>query len=176
MPSPRRAPESSRPGTGGRSFAGWIDGGARGNPGPAGIGVLLVEEDGTREEYYAYLGITTNNVAEYAALLVLLARSLGRGAAEVTVHSDSELLVKQMEGAYRVRNPRLQALHAAACGLRKRFSRVTLRHVAREENRDADRLANRAMDERDSSGPLPEEAAALLGGETQGTFAFSEGS
>ena len=158
-----------------KPFSGRIDGGARGNPGPAGIGVLLEEEGGARDEYYAYLGITTNNVAEYAALLVLLVRSLRRGATELTIHSDSELLVKQMEGSYRVKNPRLQILHAEARRLRARIPRVILRHVPREENRDADRLANRAMDERDSSEPLPEEVAALLGPPAQGAFSFGEG-
>jgi ribonuclease HI len=175
VPSPLRAPDSSRPGAGRKFFSGRIDGGARGNPGPAGIGVLLEEEDGERDEYYAYLGTTTNNVAEYAALLVLLARSLRRGATELAIHSDSELLVKQMEGTYRVRNPRLQVLHAEARRLMARIPRVTLRHVPREENRDADRLANRAMDERDSSGPIPEELAALLAGPEQGNFSFGEG-
>lgn len=175
MPSPRRAPDASRPGAGRKSFSGRIDGGARGNPGPAGIGVLLEEEGGERDEYYAYLGTTTNNVAEYAALLVLLAHSLRRGATDLAIHSDSQLLVKQMEGTYRVKNPRLQALHAEARRLMARIPRVTLRHVRREENREADRLANRAMDERDSSGPIPEEVAALLGGPEQGSFSFGEG-
>jgi ribonuclease HI len=176
VPSPRRAPESTRQKAGRRTFSGRIDGGARGNPGPAGIGVLLEEEGGTRDEFYAYLGSTTNNVAEYAALLVLLVRALRRGATELTIHSDSELLVKQLEGTYRVKNPRLQALHAAARGLLQRIPRVTLRHVPREENRDADRLANRAMDERDSSEPLPEEVAALVSSPAQSAFSFGEGS
>jgi len=175
LTSPRRAPEPSRAPERGKSLSGRIDGGARGNPGPAGIGVLLEEEGGARDEYYAFLGTATNNVAEYAALLVLAVLSLERGAAELTIHSDSELLVKQMEGAYRVRNPKLQVLHAAARRLLARIPRVTLRHVPREENRDADRLANRAMDERSSSGPLPGEVAALVGSGEQGTFSFGQG-
>jgi ribonuclease HI len=176
VPSLRRAPESSRPGAGRKSFSGRIDGGSRGNPGPAGIGVLLEEEGGATDEYYAYLGSTTNNVAEYAALLVLLVRAARHGATDLTIHADSQLLVKQLEGAYRVRNPRLQILHAAARKLMGRIPRVTLRHVPREENRDADRLANRAMDEKDSSEPLPAEVATLVSSPKQDAFAFEEGS
>jgi len=175
LTSPRRARESSSPAARRKSLSGRIDGGARGNPGPAGIGVLLEEEGGARDEYYAFLGTTTNNVAEYAALLVLAVRSLKRGATELIIHSDSELLVKQMEGIYRVKSPRLQVLHAAARRLLARIPRVTLRHVPREENRDADRLANRAMDERSSSEPLPGEVAALVGAGQQGAFSFEEG-
>ncbi len=175
MTSPRRARESSPGAERRKSLSGRIDGGARGNPGPAGIGVLLEEEGGARDEYYAFLGTTTNNVAEYAALLVLAVRSLERGATDLIIHSDSELLVKQMEGIYRVKNPRLQVLHAAARRLLGRIPRVTLRHIPRKENRDADRLANRAMDERGSSEPLPGEVAALVGAGGQGTFSFQEG-
>jgi ribonuclease HI len=155
-----------------KAFSGRIDGGARGNPGPAGIGVLLEDESGTKEEFYGFLGSTTNNVAEYAALLVLLVHSLRRGATRLTIHSDSELLVKQMRGEYRVKNSRLQQFTAAARSLMSRIPEVTLLHVPREENRDADRLANQAMDERRSSGPLPEEVARLLDTGNQGSFSF----
>jgi len=172
--SPHRPPDASPPAGERRSFSGRIDGGARGNPGPAGIGVLLEEEDGDRDEYYAFLGTTTNNVAEYAALLVLLVRAFKRGATDLSVRADSELLIKQMKGTYRVKNPKLQVLHAAARKLMGRIPRVTLRHVPREENREADRLANRAMDERGSSEPLPEEVAALVVSPPQGAFSFGE--
>jgi len=174
VPSLRR-PDASRAG-GARSFRGRIDGGSRGNPGPAGIGVLLEEEGGAKDEYYAYLGSTTNNVAEYAALLVLLVRAREQGAGELAIHADSELLVKQIQGTYRVKNPKLQTLHAAARRLMAKIPRVTLRHVPREENREADRLANRAMDSKESSEPLPEEVAALVGSPGQGAFSFGEGS
>jgi ribonuclease HI len=164
VPSRRRAPEAAPPeARTKRSFAGRIDGGARGNPGPAGIGVILEGEGGARDEYYAYLGTTTNNVAEYTALVVLLLRSLRRGATELTIHSDSQLLVKQIDGSYRVKNPKLQQLHAAARRLLGEIPHVVLRHVPREENREADRLANRAMDEKSSSEPLPEEVRRLVG-------------
>ena len=173
-PTPPRGPEPAPPAAPGPRFAGWIDGGARGNPGPAGIGVLLEDEGGEREEFYGYLGSATNNVAEYAALLVLLSRAVARRATALIVRSDSELLVRQMLGAYRVKNPRLITLHAAARRLMTRIGKVEFRHVPREENREADRLANRAMDEQLSSAPLPGEVAALITGPGQGSLAFGE--
>ena len=165
---------SRRPASLAKVFSGRIDGGARGNPGPAGIGVLLEDDQGRRDEFYGYLGSATNNVAEYTALLVLLHHSIARGATRLTIHSDSELLVKQMRGEYRVKNPRLQQLHAAAKRLMLKIPQVTLQHVRREENRDADRLANQAMDERQSSEPLPKEVAVLLSAGAQETFSFGE--
>jgi len=157
------------------TLSGHIDGGARGNPGPAGAGILLEEAGGGREAIFTYLGSATNNVAEYAALLCLLHRAVERNAAELTVHSDSELLIKQMLGSYRVRNPRLQAFHAAARRLMARIPKVTFRHVPREENREADLLANRAMDSAASSSPLPEEVARLLDAPVQGLLSLREG-
>lgn len=145
---------------------GHIDGGARGNPGPAGYGVHLEErvegEEGRRPaaELYGYLGTTTNNIAEYAALLALLEYVAPLHPAALEIVSDSELLVRQMEGRYRVKDSRLKILHAAARRLVDGMENVTVRHVRREQNRDADALANRAMDSRESSGPLP---AALRG-------------
>ena len=168
MPSPR-------PGSPAKVFSGRIDGGARGNPGPAGIGVLLENDQGWRDEFYGFLGSATNNVAEYTALLVLLVHSIERGATRLEVKSDSELLVKQMRGEYRVKNPRLQQLHAAAKRLMLKIPEVTLQHVRREENRDADRLANQAMDERQSSRPLPKEVAELLSAGAQESLFFGEG-
>jgi probable phosphoglycerate mutase len=134
-----------------------IDGGARGNPGPAGYGVHVADARGaTRAEIYGYLGVATNNVAEYAALLALLEHAGAVGAADLTIYSDSELLVRQMAGEYRVKEPRLRILHAEARRLLAGLPRVAIRHVRREANRAADALANRAMDLRESSGPLPE--------------------
>ena len=134
-----------------------IDGGARGNPGPAGYGVH-VEDAGGRivAELYGYLGTATNNTAEYAALLALLEYARDIGAASLRVLSDSELLVRQMKGEYRVKHPGLQVLHAAARRLLTGLPSVVFEHVPRERNVDADALANRAMDQRDSSGPLPQ--------------------
>ncbi len=133
-----------------------IDGGARGNPGPAGYGVHLRDASGDRVvEIYGYLGIATNNVAEYAALLALLEYVRTKRPGALVIRSDSELLIRQMEGRYRVKDPGLRVLHAAARRLLAGIPAVALEHVPRERNREADALANRAMDERESSGPLP---------------------
>jgi ribonuclease HI len=127
-----------------------IDGGSRGNPGEAGFGVYVEAPDGTTTELYGYLGRATNNVAEYQALLHALRHALARGARSVRVLSDSELVVRQMAGEYRVKHPDMIPLHREASALMRRFERATLSHVRREQNREADRLANRALDERAS--------------------------
>jgi probable phosphoglycerate mutase len=113
------------------------------------------EGGGTPTEIYGYLGVATNNTAEYAALLALLEHALATRASSLRVFSDSELLVRQVRGEYRVKDPKLKVLHAAARRLAAALPRVTFEHVPRERNRDADALANRAMDERQSSGPIP---------------------
>ena len=126
-----------------------IDGGARGNPGQAGFGVYVEDEAGTEiASLYGYLGERTNNVAEYAGLLAALRFAFERGIERIAIRSDSQLLVRQINGEYRVKNPTLQRLHATAKRLMQRIGSVTIRHVRREENRDADRLANEAMDTR----------------------------
>lgn len=125
----------------------YIDGASRGNPGPAGYGVRLAsEQDETLEELSGFIGIGTNNVAEYRALLAGLERAARADASCVLVRSDSELLVRQMSGAYKVKSPSLRPLHRRAKEILARFSRVTFEHVPREQNRDADRLANLALD------------------------------
>jgi ribonuclease HI len=134
--------------------AAWVDGGSRGNPGEAGCGVVL-ELDGTRELHHLYIGRATNNVAEYAGLLAALERARAAGVTEITVHSDSELLVKQMTGAYRVKQPHLQKLWLAAQQLARAFVRFSARHVPRAANAEADHLANVAMDGRSSTLPRP---------------------
>jgi ribonuclease HI len=126
----------------------YIDGGSRGNPGPAGYGVRIEDEQATLvEELRGTLGVATNNVAEYHGLLAALAWATERGVASLEIRSDSELLVKQMLGVYRVKNPGLQPLHQQARLLATRVGRVRFQHVRRELNKDADRLANLAMDE-----------------------------
>jgi ribonuclease HI len=126
----------------------YIDGGSRGNPGPAGYGVRIEDEQATLvEELRGALGVATNNVAEYHGLLAALAWAAERGVAALEIRSDSELLVKQMLGVYRVKNPGLQPLHQQARLLATRVGRVRFQHVRRELNKDADRLANLAMDE-----------------------------
>ncbi len=125
----------------------YTDGGARGNPGPAGFGVRIETPDGALvHEFSDALGIATNNVAEYSGLIAALEYAVAHGAKRVTIRSDSELLVKQMRGEYRVKSPGLQPLHEQARRLVRRFSRVTFEHVRRSQNADADRLANEAMD------------------------------
>jgi probable phosphoglycerate mutase len=128
-----------------------IDGGSRGNPGDAGFGVYV--EDGRGEvvaELYGYLGRATNNVAEYQALLHALRFALGRRATAVRVFSDSELVVKQMNGQYKVKHPDMQTLHREARTLLAKIPDARIAHVRREQNRDADRLANEALDRKAS--------------------------
>ena len=124
----------------------WIDGAARGNPGPAGYGVYMKTDRGDLIEISGWLGRTTNNVAEYSALLDALRVAAGEGAREVEIISDSELLVKQMLGVYRVKHPNLIPMYEQAKALVKSFARFTIRHTLRAGNKDADRLANRAVD------------------------------
>lgn len=125
----------------------YTDGAARGNPGPAGAGVRIEGPDGAAlAEIAEYLGETTNNVAEYRALLLGLERARVLGASQIEVRSDSELLVRQMTGAYRVRNEGLRPLVARAHALADAFASVAYVHVRRESNRAADRLANLAIE------------------------------
>ena len=129
-----------------------VDGASRGNPGEAGFGVHVTGDDGSEvASLYGYLGNATNNVAEYQALLHGLRFALGRGASRVEVFSDSELLVRQVEGRYRVKSPGLQPLHREAKSLLACVVRARVVHVPRERNREADALANRAVDERASN-------------------------
>jgi probable phosphoglycerate mutase len=125
----------------------YIDGGARGNPGPAGFGVRIERPDGTLvEEFSEAIGHATNNVAEYRGLLAALEWAKARGEKVLHVRSDSLLLVQQMLGNYKVKNAGLQPLHAKARLLANEIGRVTFEHVGRAHNAHADRLANAAMD------------------------------
>ena len=124
-----------------------IDGGSRGNPGPAGYGVRVEREDGSIVELKEALPLATNNVAEYSGLLAALRWAVAHGITTLHVRSDSLLLVNQMKGQYRVKNPGLQPLYEDARSLVHQIGRVTFEHVRREFNKDADRLANEAMDE-----------------------------
>ncbi len=137
-----------------------IDGGARGNPGPAAYAVVLerpglpaVEESGT-------LGTATNNVAEYTALVNALHLAAELGLKSLDVYSDSELLVKQMAGEYRVKHPDLQPLHREANELRKGFAEVRITHVRREQNKRADALYNAALDGKKKAPGAPAAAPA----------------
>jgi ribonuclease HI len=125
----------------------WTDGGARGNPGPAAFAFVLEDGEGTvlaaRGER---IGVATNNVAEYRGLVAGLAAAVSLGLPELEVVSDSELMVKQMRGEYRVKNDALRALADEAATLARRLGRVTYRHVTREHNELADSLVNDALD------------------------------
>jgi probable phosphoglycerate mutase len=126
----------------------YIDGGARGNPGPAAFGVRIERPDGSLVvEFGESIGIATNNVAEYRGLLAALEWAQAQNYSPVHVRSDSQLLVQQMLGNYKVRNAGLQPLHAKARRLATEIGGVTFEHVRREKNTHADRLANAAMDE-----------------------------
>lgn len=146
--APDAGPEARR---GGARLVIHIDGAARGNPGPAGIGVMLDGGAGLVRTLYRYIGETTNNVAEYEALLLALREAQGLHPAGIKIRSDSELLVRQIQGRYRVKSPRLATLYAQARTLIQQLStadcRFTIEHIGRELNRQADALANRAIDE-----------------------------
>lgn len=124
-----------------------IDGGSRGNPGPAAYGARFTDEQGhVIAELSESIGIATNNVAEYRGLLAALEHAIAAGYRDLLVHSDSELLVRQMRGEYRVKHPGLQPLYGRARLLVEQLGRVRFVHVRREANTRADELANEAMD------------------------------
>jgi ribonuclease HI len=126
----------------------YTDGGARGNPGPAAYAYVLEADDGTiLASHGEQIGVATNNVAEYRGLVAGLEKAVELAVPEVEVVSDSELMVKQMRGEYRVKNEALQDLWQQAARLARKLEKVEYRHVAREHNELADRLVNKALDE-----------------------------
>ncbi len=126
----------------------FADGGARGNPGPAASGAVLVGATGEiLAEVGLYLGIATNNVAEWTALCIGLETALERGIRRLAVRLDSELVVKQINGEYRVKHAGLQSLYRRARGLLREFESIDVAHVPRSSNKLADRLVNRVLDE-----------------------------
>jgi ribonuclease HI len=127
----------------------YSDGAARGNPGPSGAGAVLVEPSGQIVDRLGkYLGVRTNNYAEYMGLLLGLTRARELGVREVEVFTDSELMIRQLAGRYQVKSPSLRPLYQQALKLLNNFSRVKLVHVPREMNSAADEMSNRAIDER----------------------------
>jgi probable phosphoglycerate mutase len=129
-------------------FTAHIDGGARGNPGPAGWGAVIQDASGqTVIELMGALPHATNNVAEYQGLIAALTWGVEHGATSLAIKSDSLLIVQQMRGVYKVKHEGLKPLYGQARLLAHKIGRVTYAHIPREENRDADRLANQAMDE-----------------------------
>lgn len=130
----------------------YTDGAARGNPGPAGLGMVIEDDQGTRLwGGCRYAGSTTNNKAEYLALIDGLRKAAEWRPDRLEVYMDSELVVHQVAGRYKVRNADLQPLHRQVMGLLRGFPRVTVNHVPRERNRGADALANRAIDEQNGT-------------------------
>ena len=126
-----------------------IDGGARGNPGPAAYGVVVRDASGkVLAELAQYLGIQTNNFAEYSGLLAALEYAVAKNYHSLKVISDSELLVRQMLGRYKVSSPALKDLYARAQSLVRKLERFSIEHVLRERNKDADRLVNKILDEK----------------------------
>lgn len=124
------------------------DGGARGNPGPAGIGVVIADEHkkiiGRHKQY---IGEATNNIAEYRALILALTEASKVGADNLQINMDSELIVRQMNGQYKIKEPTLKVLASEVLQLIKSFKSVTFHHVRRELNKEADKLVNAAIDE-----------------------------
>ncbi|MDJ0271558.1 MAG: ribonuclease HI family protein [Aigarchaeota archaeon] len=124
----------------------YVDGASRGNPGPAGIGYIIkIGEQSFKHRQH--IGVATNNQAEYHALIKSLEKALQLGVKKAHVYSDSELLVNQVNGIYKIRNTQLSALHQKLQQLITRFEEFTITHVEREKNWEADRLANQAIDE-----------------------------
>ena len=124
-----------------------VDGGARGNPGPAAVGVVVRDAAGeVLEEAGERIGRATNNVAEYRALLLGIERAAALGASELELIGDSELIVRQVKGEYKVKDAAMRKLHAQVKRALEPFDRWSIRHVRREENADADRLVNEALD------------------------------
>lgn len=122
------------------------DGGARGNPGPAGVGYVLTLEDGREVVGNEYIGEATNNQAEYKALLAGMARAKDEGVGELECRLDSELVVRQLTGEYRIKDPDLKPLAEEVKTLSAAFSSIAFTHVPREENEKADKLVNEAVD------------------------------
>ena len=123
-----------------------VDGGARGNPGPAAIAAVVRGGGEVLEEVGERIGRATNNVAEYRALLLGIERAAALGASELELVGDSELIVRQVKGEYKVKDPTMRELHAQVRRALEPFDRWSIRHVRREHNADADRLVNAALD------------------------------
>ena len=150
----RLSPSPNLPGETAPSYVAQIDGAARGNPGPASYGVVLRGPDGGAiDSLGKYIGRTTNNVAEYYALIAALDAAAARGVRRLRIQSDSELLVRQMQGAYKVKSADLKPLHERAQKAARALEFFAIEHVPRERNREADELANQALDRTSAVAP-----------------------
>ncbi|MCG0274739.1 MAG: ribonuclease HI family protein [Thermosediminibacteraceae bacterium] len=125
----------------------FIDGASRGNPGDAGIGIVMLDEKGNvLKEVSDYIGQTTNNIAEYTALVTALKEALEMGCEEIEVFSDSELMVKQINGEYQIKNEGIKRLYNQVTQLVQEFKKFSINHIKREQNKRADELANEGID------------------------------
>ena len=124
----------------------YVDGASRGNPGESGIGVLVIRPDESRKEIREYIGRGTNNEAEYKALIAALGHLLAEEISEAKIHTDSQLVASQMNGLWKVKDPKLRILHSEAKKLASLFATLEIEHVPRENNAEADALANEAID------------------------------
>jgi ribonuclease HI len=149
------------PATKPREIVLYIDGGSRGNPGPAAYAVVVKDSAGNPVATFSkFLGQKTNNVAEYQGLLAALDYALGHHHAKARVFSDSELLVRQIQGSYKVKSPDLKPLHEQARSMIARLESFSIEHVPREQNREADRLVNRALDDAEVGSSLKPAASS----------------
>lgn len=129
-----------------KKFFIYIDGGARGNPGPAGIGVVMLDSGKKKvKEIYKYIGEATNNIAEYSALVCALEEAKASGVEDIVLHMDSELVAKQLSGEYRVKNADIRGLFEKAVAILKAFNSFEIKHIDRSKNKDADKLVNKAI-------------------------------
>ena len=129
-----------------KKFYMLIDGAARGNPGPAGCGVVIKDENKkTVRELYKYIGVATNNVAEYSALVFGLQEAVSLGAQEITLNLDSELVAKQIKGEFRVKDAKIRFFFNQAIELINGLKKFEITHIGREKNKEADKLANKAI-------------------------------
>ena len=129
-----------------KKFFLYADGGSRGNPGPSGIGVIIKDaKQKTVKELSRYIGEATNNIAVYNALVLGLEEVVALGAGDVVIYLDSELLVKQLNGEYRVKDEGMKVLFEKALGILKRLNSFEIKHIAREKNKEADKLVNKAI-------------------------------
>jgi len=124
----------------------YTDGGSRGNPGPAGIGVVILDDKKKKiKESFKYIGETTNNIAEYSALIYGLEEVIAMAPDEVVLHMDSELLAKQLNGEYKVKNADIKPLFEKAIGYLKTLGSFEIKHIERAKNKEADKLVNKAI-------------------------------
>ena len=124
----------------------YVDGASRGNPGESGIGVLVIYSDSSRKEIREYIGRGTNNEAEYKALIAALGHLLAKEISEAKIHTDSQLVASQMNGLWKVKDPKLRILHSEAKKLASSLATLEIEYVPREDNAEADALANEAID------------------------------